>query len=271
MKDQNNFYYQPNNNNNMYYQNPYYGSLNNQKEEWKPANYGDDIEMGKEESISSDLTIRLGFIRKVFGILSMQMLLTTFFCVLSVSSSAFSSFQKNHPELLIISLISSIVSIILLSCFKSISRSVPTNYIVLAVFTLSEAYLVSCVCGTTSPKLVIMAAAMTCAITCALTIYACTTKTDFTVMNSILFICSMVMLLFGICLLFTKIKILHIIYSCLGVLLYSVYLIYDIQLIMGDKENSIDIDDYIYAATMLYIDIVNMFLHILNLLKQLSD
>ncbi len=226
MKDQQNFYYQPNNYNNMYYQNQNYGSFNNQKEDWKQASYHDDIEMGREESINSELSIRLGFIRKVFGILSMQMLITTFLCVISVSSSEFALFQRKHPELFFISLIVSIISMILLCCFKSISRTVPTNYLVLAVFTFSEAYLVSFVCGTTSPKLVIMAAAMTCAMTSALTLYAFTTKTDFTVMNSILFICSIVMILFGICLFFTKIKILHIIYSSLGILLYSVYLIF---------------------------------------------
>lgn len=268
MKDQN-YNYQ----NNQYpQQNFYYGGLNtNQKEEWKTANYRNDIEMSNPESLITETQIRLGFIRKVFGILSIQMLATTFLCMISVISTQFAVFQKTHPELMILSLIVSIISIIALTCFKSVSRSVPTNYIVLAIFTLSEAYVVSAICGTTAPNLVVMAAAMTCAITCALTLYACTTKTDFTVMNSMLFIFSMVMLLFGIFLMFTKIKILHIIYSCLGVLLYSVYLIYDIQLIMGDKENALEIDDYIYASAMLYLDIINLFLHILNLLKQASD
>lgn len=273
MKDQN--YYYPNNNNQyptQHAQNYYYGGLNTyQKEEWKSANYQNDIEMGNSESLSTETQIRLGFIRKVFGILSAQMLATTLLCIISVSSSSFALFQKTHPELMIVALIISIVTIIALTCFKSVSRTVPTNYIVLAVFTFAEAYLVSAICGMTAPKLVVMAATMTCAITCALTIYACTTKTDFTVMNSMLFIFSMVMLLFGIFLMFTKIKILHIIYSCLGVLLYSFYLIYDIQLIMGDKENALDIDDYVYASAMLYLDIINLFLHVLNLLKQSSE
>jgi len=269
MKDQN--YYYPNNNN-MQQQNYYYGGMNtNQKEEWRNAHYPDDIEMGQPESLEYNVQTRLGFIRKVFGILSAQMILTTILCVISVSSTSFSHFQKSHPEIFIISIVVSIISMILLTCFRSISRSVPINYIMLFIFTLAEAYIVSSICGMTSPRLVIMAAAMTCAITCGLTIYAWTTKTDFTVMNSILFICSLVMLLFGIFLMFTKIKILHIIYSSLGVLLYSVYLIYDIQLLIGNKENALDIDDYIYASAMLYIDIINMFLHILNLLKQISE
>lgn len=252
-------------------QNYYYGGLNNnQEQDWKTANYGNDIEMGNSQ-LDSSLEIRLGFIRKVFGILSMQMIVTTLLCIISISSKSFSHFQKSHPEISIVCIIVSIVTLILLSCFRSISRTVPTNYIVLSIFTLSEAYVVSFICGSTTPTLVIMAAAMTCSITIALTIYACTTKTDFTVMNSMLFIFSMVMLLFGIFLMFTKIKILHIIYSCLGVLLYSIYLIFDIQLIMGNKENSLEIDDYIYASVMLYLDIINLFLHILNLLKKFSE
>ena len=270
MKDQQNqnqnIYYGGNNN-----QNYYYGGMNSdQNQDWKNAAYSNDVEMGNSD-FSSDLSIRLGFIRKVFGILSMQMLLTTLLCILSVTSKNFSNFQKSHPELTVICMILSVITLIALACFNNVSRTVPTNYIVLSIFTFTEAYCISFICGTTAPRLVMMAASMTCAITIGLTVYACTTKTDFTVFNSLLFIMSMIMLLLGFFSLFTHIKILHIIYSCLGVFLYSIYLIYDIQLIMGNKENSLDIDDYVYASVMLYLDIVNLFLHILNLLKQVSD
>ena len=56
----------------------------------------------------------------------------------------------------------------------------------------------------------------------------------------------------------------------MAICLFGIYLIYDTQLILGNKENSIDLDDYILGAFMLYTDIVNLFLQILQLLQLLN-
>ena len=241
-----------------------YGGVDN----WQNAQMSDDMEMGQSNSLYYNKQLRLGFIRKVYGVLSVQLLVTMVMCMFSIVSTSYAKFQIQNPAFVWISMIGAIIIMIALICFRSVSRTVPTNYILLFAFTFFEGYMVSCLCAVTSPKLVLMAAVMTCAITFALTVYACTTKTDFTVLNSLLFICSMVLLLFGLFCLFTQNKILHIIYCCLGVLIYSVYLIYDTQLIMGDKSRALEIDDYIYASLMLYLDIINLFIYILKLLKE---
>ena len=57
---------------------------------------------------------------------------------------------------------------------------------------------------------------------------------------------------------------------CFGVLLYSIYLIYDTQLIIGNKENRLDYDDYILGALMLYLDIINLFIYLLQILKEFN-
>lgn len=218
-----------------------------------------------------DVNMRLGFIRKTYGILSIQVAATFFLCALSVYSSKFGEFQLRVPELMFIAIFGTIISSICLFCCRSLSRSVPTNYILLFTFTLCEAYLVSVVCGQTNPQFVLMAAAMTFAVVCALTLYACTTKTDFTMLGSMLFVVSCIILLFGIFTLFTHNKLIHIIYSCLSVIAFSIYLVYDTQLIVGNHENKLEIDDYILGAMMLYVDIISLFLHILKLLKQTEN
>ena len=50
------------------------------------------------------------------------------------------------------------------------------------------------------------------------------------------------------------------------VVIYSIYLLYDTQLIMGKFGNEYSIDDYIFAALNLYLDIINLFLYILQIL-----
>ena len=54
-----------------------------------------------------------------------------------------------------------IISIILL-CFRNLARKSPFNYILLFIFTIAEAYMVSYICGAIDdPELVLMATLMT--------------------------------------------------------------------------------------------------------------
>lgn len=247
---------------NTYYNN--YGAVQNQ--DWQQAHMGsDDMEMGVSK-LDTNLSIRLGFIKKVYGIVSAQLLLTVFFCLISMNSPSFAKFQLEHKEVFGICLIGSIVLMIVLTCCSQFARQYPTNYILLTGFTICEAYLISYICSLVNAKIVLMAASLTCAVVIGLTIYACTTKTDFTVCNSMLFIASLVLLLMGIMMIFVKSPILHLIYSGLGTFLFALYLVYDTQLIIGNKENQLDIDDYVYGALMLYVDIIQLFLHILRIL-----
>ena len=57
-------------------------------------------------------------------------------------------------------------------------------------------------------------------------------------------------------------------YSLLGTLLFSIYLVYDCQLLIGGHGRlQYSIDDYAAVALNIYLDIVNLFLHILSLLN----
>ena len=70
---------------------------------------------------------------------------------------------------------------------------------------------------------------------------------------------------------FMHIPALHTFYCVLGLLFYSIYLIVDTMRICKDKcsqygDISFDYDDYIIGALMLYIDIVMIFVYILQLM-----
>ena len=53
--------------------------------------------------------------------------------------------------------------------------------------------------------------------------------------------------------------------------LFGIYLIYDIQLVIGKFGREYEIDDYIFAALAIYIDIINIFSFILSLLGKTSN
>lgn len=76
-------------------------------------------------------------------------------------------------------------------------------------------------------SLIYMALFMTVFMTVGLTIYACTTKTDFTIFIGIMWVLCIGLLIFAILLLFTDNIVLHIAYCVLAIIVYGIYLIID--------------------------------------------
>ena len=153
-----------------------------------------------------------------------------------------------------------------LVCCKDMARKVPTNYILLFIFTGCFTFMV-CAVGSFYPASdVLVAAVMTAGVTFALTLYACTTKTDFTMCGGLFFMLSMVLLLIVIFSWFMTFSgWWHPIISGLLCVIYGLYLIYDTQLIVGKGQHKLSKDDYIIGALLLYIDIIMLFLELLKI------
>jgi FtsH-binding integral membrane protein len=214
------------------------------------------------------MQMRLGFIRKVYGILSVQLLITFLLCGMTFFQSV-KVFMLENLAFFWIAAALSLILVIPLLCFKSVARRVPLNYIVLMLWTMCEAYIVACCCAIYNPTVVIMAAFATLAITVSITIYALTTKEDFTFGGGMLFSAACGLLLLT---LFSFIfPFLHALICVFGVLLYSMYLLYDTQLIFGKVGLEYDVDDYILASLNIYLDIIQIFLYLLELFGRLSN
>lgn len=70
-----------------------------------------------------------------------------------------------------------------------------------------------------------MALGITTIVVLGLTLFAFQTKWDFTVCNGMLFIAAIILMLFGILVMFFPGKTLHLVYSCFGALLFCIYLV----------------------------------------------
>lgn len=58
-----------------------------------------------------------------------------------------------------------------------------------------------------------------------------------------------------------------IMYGSAGALIFSLYIVYDTQLMMGGNHKySLSPEEYIFAALNLYLDIINLFLYILTII-----
>lgn len=60
-------------------------------------------------------------------------------------------------------------------------------------------------------------------------------------------------------------RIVNVVYAGLGALLFMGFMAYDVQTLMGGKKYTLSPDDYVYAALQLYIDVIYIFLFVLQL------
>lgn len=229
---------------------------------------------GQESALKTDIiggqtqskqTKQMGFIRKVYLLLTTQLAVTFAFVIFTLNSPVLTSFMIQNTYIVVIAIILSLITLYALVCFVDFQRKVPYNFLTMAVFTTCEAYIVSYFCLSFTPGTVYMTGGMTIALCFGLTAYAFTTKSDFTLWGGFLFIAGLIFVMAGIILIFFHTPLLEVIFNCIGLLLFGFYLIYDTQLLMGNKAISYSIDDYILATMNLYLDVINIFLDMLQL------
>lgn len=213
-----------------------------------------------------DQLIRKAFIKKVYFILSIQLLITVGIISIFVLIEDLQNFVAERPALILIAMFVTLATMSALACCSNVRREVPINYMCLGWFTVAEAFLLGVISSIYDPYVVLIAVGLTAAICLALTIFAMQTKYDFTVMAGFLLVCLIVGLIFSLLMIFFHNRILQIIYGSLGVILFSMYLIFDTQLMLGGQHQySIGPDEYVFAALNLYVDVVQIFMCILRL------
>ena len=110
-------------------------------------------------------------------------------------------------------------------------------------------------------QLVGMAAGGTGLIFFSLATVATVTKKDFSFMGKFLFIGLILLVVASLANIFFAIPALSLTISAIAILIFSAYILYDIsQIIHGGETN------YVMATMGLYLDIYNIFIHLLNLL-----
>lgn len=148
----------------------------------------------------------------------------------------------------------------------------PDNYLLLFLFTVTMAYMVGYCCtaiGVDRPWLVYEAFLITGAVFCALTLFTIQTKIKLEAYGGVLLICliSLITVSYIQLFLFPEAEVLSTALLWIGVVLFSVYIMYDVSMIC----ERLGYDDYIVAALELYLDIINLFLRILSLLGGRRD
>ncbi|CAB3221048.1 unnamed protein product [Arctia plantaginis] len=234
----------------------------------------EDCELGGKESIEDDFAyrnnvanadkqIRLGFVRKVYGLLSIQLLATAAIAGTFHFVEPVKLFIHNNNWMVMVAFVLSMITLFALIAKR---RDSPANLYLLAAFTVVQAYSIGVVVSYYNTGVVIQALALTFAVVFSLTAYTLNTKTDFSFIGYGLVAGLSVLILGGILQIFIQSSAFEVALSFVGAILFSLFLIYDTQMMM----TTLSPEEYILATINLYLDILNLFLYILRILNELN-
>lgn len=115
-------------------------------------------------------------------------------------------------------------------------------------------------------SIIMTAAGATAGIFALLSLYAATSKRDFSFLGGFLFVGLIVMLIASLVMIFFPVPAGQVVLAAFGVLIFSGYILYDTaNLVRGGETN------YILATISLYLDILNLFLSLLRLVAWFTN
>ncbi|XP_042048523.1 protein LIFEGUARD 2-like [Salvia splendens] len=229
-----------------------------------------DVESGRQPLYPMMLEspeLRWSFIRKIYSIVSIQLLLTIAVAAVVVTVHPISNFFTTTTTGLVLYILLVITPFIVLCPLYSYYRSHPLNYILLALFTVSLAFAVGLSCSYTNGKVILEAFVLTAVVVVSLTLYtfwAARRGYDFNFLGPFLFGAIIILMLFGIIQIFFPMgKISTMIYGGLGAIIFCGYIVYDTDNLI----KRYGYDEYIWASIALYLDVINLFLSLLSVFR----
>ena len=216
---------------------------------------------------SHSRSLRMQFISKVYSILTFQLLLTVIVGSVFIEVSPVRELVvANASTFVLVTIIPTFLTILALTFYKD---EYPTNYILLVTFTLLEALSIGTVCAVYQQSgagaLVLQAAFITLCVFLCLTVFSFQTRIDFTPYTGLLLMMLVALLVTGLIASLFGFQI-HTLYATLGAVIFCAFIVVDTQMIM----NRLGYGDYIIASIELYLDILNLFLFVLQLLTNNS-
>lgn len=237
---------------------------------WAQPFRKDDVEAGARPLYPMMLEspeLRWAFIRKVYSILTIQLLATIAVGAVVVSVKPIASFFVSTGAGLALYIVVIIMPFLVLCPLYYYHQKHPVNYLLLGLFTISLAFAVGLTCAFTSGKVILESVILTTVVVVSLTLYtfwAARRGHDFNFLGPFLFSAVIILMVFAmIQIIFPLGRISIMIYGCLASLIFSGYIIYDTDNLI----KRFSYDEYIWAAICLYLDIINLFLSLLTIFR----
>lgn len=258
------------------------------KQEGQQA-YGFDVEaqyVAGAAATFAEIKIRSAFVRKVFILVFMQLALTIGVACVFMFVNPVKEYVAGttdpcpfNPNLecytagdgrwvFYTSWALTLVTLIALMCSTTLRRRVPWNYLAMITFTVVMSVQVGCIVAFWDVSVVLIAFAVTGASVLGLTLAAVFIPWDITKKGNVLGMAALIVffvaLMTFIVGFFYVNKWWYLALSVVISLLFAAFLVYDVQMVMGRGKYKVSPDEYVFSAVQIYLDIVIMFLNILN-------
>ncbi|NXA33671.1 LFG4 protein, partial [Eudromia elegans] len=231
----------------------------------------DDFNYGTNVA-SASLHIRMAFLRKVYSILSVQVLLTTVTSAVFLYWTGLQAFVHERPALLLISAFGSLATILALAFYRHqhpINLYLLFGFVIHSMFYLNDVFLFLFIVSFYDVSVVFQAFVLTTAVFLGLTAYTLQSKRDFSKFGAgydAKFCKLLLFSFFTFFQLFFHSESVEVVFAAAGALLFSGFIIYDTHLLM----QRLSPEEYILASINLYLDIINLFLNLLRVLDSIN-
>lgn len=231
---------------------------------------GAEIQMEKYLA-SANRDVRMGFIRKVYSILTIQLITTGAIMYPFIKVPEVMEFVNKNNWTWYVIMAAAFGCLIAIACCPKLQRKHPHNILLLGGFTIAEACLLGTISSRYDTDSVLIAVGITAVVVIGMTIFAFQTKIDFTMMSGALVSLLLALICFGFLAYIFQSRVMNMLYCAGGVLLFSIFIVYDTQLIIGNgiggrsHKHQFAVDDYVFGALNLYLDIINIFMLVLAL------
>ncbi|XP_066489127.1 protein lifeguard 3-like isoform X2 [Tiliqua scincoides] len=216
-----------------------------------------------------DKKVRHTFIRKVYSIISVQLLLTVGIIAIFTFVDPVSNFVRRNVAVYYSSYAVFLVTYLVLVCCEGPRRRFPWNLILLTIFTLAMGFMTGTIASFHSTKAVLISMIITAIVAIIVTVFCFQTKVDFTSCAGLFCVLGIVVMVTGIItaivLAFKYVYWLHMLYAGIGAVAFTLFLAYDTQLVLGNRKHTISPEEYVYGALKIYTDIVYIFTFLLQI------
>lgn len=222
-----------------------------------------------------DKRLRKKFVRKTLFTFSLSLFTTLGFCIGFKNLPNSNNFIKSElgEALYILSVSTTFLTMFVCLCSEDLLRKSPSKYIIYSLFVLAVSYSLGITSLYIRGDILYISIIITTGTTTSLILYSFIATTDFTEYYTYVVAIFMCLIFIGIVNIFFNNTIIQIIISGGGALVFACFIVFDMQMILGQKhiKYKYSIDDFILAAMSLYLDVINMFLYIIQFLTLTSS
>ena len=222
-----------------------------------------------------DKRLRKKFVRKTLFTFSLSLFTTLGFCIGFKNLPNANNFIKSElgEALYILSVSTTFFTMFVCLCCEDLLRKSPSKYIIYSLFVLAVSYSLGITSLYIRGDILYISIIVTTGTTTSLFLYSFIATTDFTEYYTYVVAIFMCLIFIGIVNIFFNNTIIQIIISGGGALVFACFIVFDMQMILGQKhiKYKYSIDDFILAAMSLYLDVINMFLYIIQFLTLTSS